>query len=71
MPNAAVLRFVKEFPKPVEYDFGDGVILRYYEVSEMDPVIDELVQDLNSVADFARKARKILREHKLNHLLDL
>lgn len=71
MPNTAVLRFVKEFPKPVEYDFGDGVILRYYEVSEMDPVIDELVQDLNCIIHEYRKARKILREHKLDHLLDL
>lgn len=71
MPNTAVSRFIKSFPKPIEYDFGDGVILRYYKVSEMDPVIDELVHDLNSTLYMCSKARKILREHKLDHLLDL
>ena len=71
MPNTAVLRFIKSFPKPVEYDFGDGVILCYYKVDEMDPVVDELVQDLNSVIYEYGRARKILLEHKLDHLLQL
>ena len=70
MPNTAVLRFIKSFPERVEYDFGDGTILRYYKVDEMDPVIDELVQDLNSAIYEYRRARKILREHKLDRLLD-
>lgn len=69
MPNVAVLRFIKSFPEPVEYNFGDGIILRYYKVSEIDPVIDELVHNLNSAIREYWRARKILQEHKLDHLL--
>ena len=59
----------RDWPAEVQSVLGDGVILRYYKVSEMDPVIDELVQDLNSAIHEYGRARKILQEHKLDHLL--
>lgn len=71
MPNTNVLLFVKELPKPVEYDFGDGIILRYYKVDEMDPILDQLSHNLLNSMHMYRKAWNILREHKLDHLLDL
>lgn len=46
MLNVSTLRQVKDIPKPTEYDFGDGLVLRYYNVDDIDPILDRLAGDL-------------------------
>lgn len=56
---------MKDIPKPTEYDFGDGLVLRYYNVDEIDPILDRLVNDNRHLARIASKMRKRLEDNGL------
>lgn len=65
MLNILTLRQVKDIPKPTEYDFGDGLILRYYNVDEIDPILDRLANDNKNLVRIASKMRKCLEDNGL------
>jgi hypothetical protein len=65
MLNVLTLRQVKDIPKPTEYDFGDGLVLRYYNVDEIDPILDRLASDNRNLARLAGKMRKCLEDNGL------
>jgi len=65
MLNVLTLRQVKDIPKPTEYDFDDGLVLRYYNVDEIDPILDRLAKDTRDLARIAGKMRKCLEDNGL------
>lgn len=65
MINTTTKRMVKDLPEPIEYDFGDDVILRYYKVDDIDPILDRLAMDLRGMAIYANKLMELLKKNGL------
>lgn len=65
MINVLTKRMVKDLPKPIEYDFGDDVILRYYKVDDIDPILDKLAMDLRGMTRYAGKLMELLEKNGL------
>lgn len=65
MINVTTKWMVKDLPKPIEYDFGDDVILRYYKVDDIDPILDRLAMDLRGMTRYASKLMELLKKNGL------
>lgn len=65
MISVTTKRVVKDLPEPIEYDFGDNVILRYYKVDDIDPILDKLAMDLRGMARYANKLMELLKKNGL------
>lgn len=56
---------MKDIPKPTEYDLGDGLVLRYYNVDDIDPILDRLANDNVNLARIVSRMRKCLKDNGL------
>ena len=69
MINVLTKSIVKDLPEPIEYDFGDDVILRYYKVDDIDPILDRLASDLRNTNHYFKEMVELIKENGLEEQL--